>query len=227
MLRLFLTFTPHVGSRPCGALRTAWHDLFVPHHINPKPLVIGAGEGTTGTRTISALVSKSTDQPVAHYAKEYRQGKPKLDPRYVAMRTTLERLHPHERDAFDYDLFQDYGGVFDDPIPFYLPYLVVTYPNARVILSVRNATDWVRSRQKHAASYLPLAGATSDVYTLRQNAVLTGKAHPNPNNQLSVVMYELQNTLVRCLVPPSQLLEVNLFEEETKDVEARIAAFLK
>ena len=48
----------------------------------------------------------------------------------------------------------------------------------------------------------------------KKKAKIPKNGHPDAqNNPLgSALLFELHNVLVRCLVPPEQLLEINLFE---------------
>ena len=135
----------------CSDVRATWNYAFRPRHVNPKPLIIGAGEGTTGTHTVAKLISntRSPARTVAHWQAVYGNRSSEASQAYVGLRKRLMALTPPERAHFDYDVFDAYDGVTDVPIPQLFPYIYRTYPQARVILSVRNASEWVDSRVRH------------------------------------------------------------------------------
>jgi hypothetical protein len=172
----------------------------------------------------------------------------------------IVRLSPEQRDAFDYTVFEPFAGVSDEPITQYFPYILRAYPNARVILSSRNATAWVNSRQKkHPMSPMPFSFLTRSIdaiYKLTSNDPQTDFSvslnefttdagtiaqtiskgedpqdilwlRPNMANLgASTLALHLHDAVVRCLVPIEQLLEINLFEEDTDVVKENVAKFV-
>ena len=68
---LALSLAVCVVSQPrnpeCGALRKAFLTEYSPVQTSNHPLIIGAGEGTTGTRWITDVVANITRKPVGHY----------------------------------------------------------------------------------------------------------------------------------------------------------------
>ena len=82
----------------------------------------------------------------------------------------LVRLAPEQRDRFDFTLFEPFAGISDEPITQFFPYIMRAYPNARVVLSTRNTTAWVNSRQTHhPMSPMPFSFLTrsiDDIYKL-------------------------------------------------------------
>lgn len=223
----------------CGGLRRTWRDTYRPPTTSAKRLVIGAGEGTTGTHTVAEWVSEARDPPllVGHYHMGYPNY---TDPeRRVAHNRkwkfgpfkALMDAKPMQRATFDFDIFRDWDGVFDTPVPQLFPYIFATYPNARVILTTRNGTAWWDSRShglvQKRLSPVPFASLSNrPVHRIMKNEM-------NPTGQMrgsnaldAALLLAAHNALVRCLVPRDQLLEFDVFEEDDDAVKAKIKAFL-
>ena len=220
----------------CSDVRATWNYAFRPRHVNPKPLIIGAGEGTTGTHTVAKLMS-STGSPartVAHWEAVYgnstqwkKGSRSEASQAYVGLRKRLMALTPPERAHFDYDVFDAYDGVADTPIPELFPYIYRTYPQARVILSVRNASEWVDSRVRHhPTSPRPFAlfDASMEIIKNRKKKDRTSRNSLNPSD--SALAFAMQNMLVRCLVPSHKLLVVDVFNTPDAVLREQIRAFL-
>mmetsp|Transcript_32700 Transcript_32700/g.106300 ORF Transcript_32700/g.106300 Transcript_32700/m.106300 type:complete len:244 (-) Transcript_32700:136-867(-) len=213
----------------CSDVRATWNYAFRPRHVNPKPLIIGAGEGTTGTHTVAKLIS-DTARPartVAHWELVYGNRSREASQAYVGLRKRLLALTPPERAHFDYDVFDAYDGVADSPIPELFPYIYRTYPQARVILSVRNASEWVDSRVRHhPTSPRPFAlfDASMEIIKNRKKKDRTSRNSLNPSD--SALAFAMHNMLVRCLVPPHKLLVVDVFNTPGAVLREQIRAFL-
>ena len=92
---------------------------------------------------------------------------------YNTILARVVRLPPEERDDFDFAVFNNFAGISDEPITQYFPYILRAYPNAQVILTTRNSTDWVQSRQKHhPMSPMPLAFLTRSIDAIYKLTVL-------------------------------------------------------
>jgi hypothetical protein len=212
------TLESRAPNGPCAALRALWAAP-PPHPVSQHPLVIVAGEGTTGTHVaglISAVLTSLQRAPsdVLHWHDWYSNGtKTEEDPRAIALHDALFDLEPTQRDSFDFRLYDGVGGVADTPIPQYFPYIYRQYPRAKVILTERDPTAWVTSRQKHHPNaFLPfavLSHALSDIRSDRR-AVRRGykgkRVHaPDPNNMMgSSTAFVLHNTMVRARARPQR-----------------------
>ena len=195
---------------PCGALRALWASP-PPHPVSLHPLVIVAGEGTTGTHVaghISAVLTMLQRAPsdVLHWHDLYSNGtKTKEDPRAIALHDALFDLEPTQRDGFDYRLYDGVGGVADTPIPQYFAYIYRQYPRAKVILTERDPTAWVTSRQKsHPHALLPFAVLSHKLGSIRNKRQATsgykrsrGHAPDRHNMMGSSTAFVLHNTMVR------------------------------
>lgn len=136
----------------------------------------------------------------------------------------LMKLPSEEVDQFDFGMLDFIDGVFDMPIHRYFPYLLKAFPNARVILSNRNASDWMRSRvENHPGSWV------HDL-SVRQSM----KKHLNEIDSVDLLKhqfdaklsYAMMNTMIRCITPPLQLLEVNVLKEDNEKTVVKLQAFL-
>ena len=139
------------------------------------------------------------------------------DPRAIALHDALFDLEPTQRDSFDFRLYDGVGGVADTPIPQYFPYIYRQYPRAKVILTERDPTAWVTSRQKHHPNaFLPFAVLSHALSDIRsdQRAVSRGykgkRVHaPDPNNMMgSSTAFVLHNTMVRARARPQRCASV-------------------
>ena len=171
-----------------------------------------AGEGTTGTHVaglISAVLTSLQRAPsdVLHWHDWYSNGtKTEEDPRAIALHDALFDLEPTQRDSFDFRLYDGVGGVADTPIPQYFPYIYRQYPRAKVILTERDPTAWVASRQKHHPNAVPplavLSHTLSDIRS--DKAFVLQKA----NMMGSSTAFVLHNTMVRARARPQRCASV-------------------
>ena len=195
------TLESRAPNDPCAALRALWAAP-PPHPVSQHPLVILAGEGTTGTHVaglISAVLTSLQRAPsdVLHWHDSYSNGTITLeDPRAIALHDALFDLEPTQRDSFDFRLYDGVGGVADTPIPQYFPYIYRQYPRAKVILTERDPTAWVTSRAKHHPDSVPplavLSHALRDIY--KQHHV---SLFHKENMMGSSTAFVLHNTMVR------------------------------
>ena len=89
-------------------------------------------------------------------------------------------MPPEQRDSFDFAVFNNFDGISDEPITQFFPYIMRAYPNAKVILTTRNTTDWVRSRQKnHPMSPLPFTFLTRSIDAIYKLTVHDPQTHLN------------------------------------------------
>ena len=129
------------------------------------PLVIGAGLGTTATRSFARALS-TLGLRTWHWSTLFNcLGKSECgaeemrESRALANElTALEHLsYASALRHFDFRAFGRFEAVLDDPVPQYVAPLLATFPNARVILTQREALAWAASRLRdHASSIAPL-----------------------------------------------------------------------
>ena len=115
-----------------------------------RPIVIGAGEGTTGTRTLTKL-SHDLGLRAAHCLICT------ADLSKIGRRMTA--IHPSNYSTTNWPAFlTKYDAVFDTPVSALFPVLFAAFPNARVVHSVRASLEWsMRRDEKHRRGPGPLA----------------------------------------------------------------------
>ena len=141
-----------VATDPCGPLRRSWREAFRPVRTSARSLIIGAGEGSAGSRTLIQWIANATFPPttVGHWLRTYPP-QSTAGPAYRRAVRAIAALRPQDHASFDYTVFDHataVGAILDTPVPQFFPYIFQSYPNARVILAVRNASDWVRRRRR-------------------------------------------------------------------------------
>jgi hypothetical protein len=155
----------------------------------------------------------------------------------------LYMLDPAEVDSFNFDLFPpDIHGISDTPVADYFPFLLKAYPNAKIILTHRNASQWASSRaMHHAGETIPSYFHPMSVHDMvekfvvgSQRGVPIPREHagllmtPNePHRLASMLSFSIQMTVIRCLVNPSRLFEINFFDKSPELHEQKVRRFMR
>jgi hypothetical protein len=203
-----------------------------------RPLILGAGEGTTATTALQDILHKAFGLRVLHYltpsplTKERRQD---------GKRTVMKVLTTSPNDFARLNLKQligDYDAILDTPTTQIFPFLLAAFPRARVIHTVRDSLAWVKSRSaNHAGAPKPLAGLQGRILarphgaqSIRPPSGFENAAQlPNRSHLLaSAILYSAQNAYFRCITPPQQYMLVNAFAGELCEPTflARMGAFI-
>ena len=192
-------------------------------------LVVGASEGTTGTRSVSQALRMLGLSKVWHYNYANNDSHGASQHTHTSYHTSShERIRmlahlPYAVAArsFDFRVLGDYTAVLDTPVPQYLPFIFATFPNAVYILTDRIPLDWARSRAgKTNEAPAPLSaiyGSVESSHPMNSSATATLPA---------ALGYHIHHTYVRCLVPPERLLVLNRFGKCSRDAWAELTAFL-
>ena len=93
-----------------------------------RPIVIGAGEGTTGTRTLHTL-TKNLGLRTVHcmYCRNSHLYEKESGARMIA-------IHPSNYSTTDWPAFlTKFDAIFDTPVAELFPVLIAAFPNARVV----------------------------------------------------------------------------------------------
>ena len=207
-----------------------------PPRVSSKVMIIGAGLGTTATRNIARWISSARAPPllITHWKGVLGTPKGFVDAATTAaawrkVHGQLMALPPKRHATFDYTILEKWDGVMDTPMAELFPYILAAFPRAKVILSVRNATEWSRSRKEHhKTAPVPFAALTeggegSVASIIQKHSYGTQN---NSETSDSALLFETHNLLVRCLVPPAQLLEVNVFDEGGEAAMRRVQTFV-
>ena len=255
-LLMLLLASPGAAGTPyhqktCERMRRTWN---IDHQdtSSDHPIVLVVGEGTCATHWVGQAVADTIQKYVFHWREtifprwggakklfgtpEYKEHKSQ----YASAFQHFMRMQPNARDAHNFRMLDGIPAVADEPIPQYFPYLFRAYPKAKIILSIRNASNWVRSRStKKSRSPMPLAGFMSlpiqyiEGLNTNQHMDKPGFApvypeyHPRLNHEAgSELMFHLHNMLVQCIVPPEQLLTVNVAGDGETATQLKIKTFL-
>jgi len=183
--------------------------------------VIGAGCGRTGTASLKAALEQLLDGPCYH------------------MFEVMKNRHYNywiEASAgkADWDtIFAGFKATVDFPAAVFFEELIVKYPNAKVVLSVRSPESWYKSVTETIWS--PIGGEHYWAYWItpgwrqfqRMCKGWRARILGNPEVPLSdkegvIRAYEAWNAKVKALVPPERLLVF-----EAKDGWAPLCKFLQ
>jgi len=190
-----------------------------PVQVSDRQIIFGAGVGTTGTRSLKvalgalgARVVHCCNTPaVTSIMAPYGLGASLEDRKPMSNKEILEcRAALH---SFNYASMPVHTDAFmDTPVAEVFLNLFLAYPRAKVILTTRNATEWVATRIKHHAlnGFAPM-----------QEPCGLFMQYPRDTFDVEELerLFELQNDLVRCLVPQQQLLEINVWTETPQRME--------
>lgn len=189
---------------------SALHELheYMAHHnrTSERPLIIGAGEGRTGTRSV-AVALREMGLRVMHW-NSVAQNLLRLSPTQLADVDWPERL-------------ASYDAVLDTPIPDLTPFLLAAFPNARVILTERDALEWSTRRSAAPATFSTYFASGSAILnsSTQEHGLLTAKqakAGTGGNHNLAnlfplALLFSAHNLFVRCSVPPQNYMEMSVF----------------
>eukprot|EP00438_Fugacium_kawagutii_P029007 Skav204721 [mRNA] locus=scaffold1549:158218:162144:+ [translate_table: standard] len=168
--------------------------------------ILGAGFGTTATRSLSAF-ARQLGLQVHHYDKDKVWSKLlKLLTQNCSSRQGLDEVNYSQ-------ILLDTGAqlFLDTPMGELFLDFYASSPNSKVILTTRDAEVWAKSRlAHHDTTAMPIqspCGGDLSSLTVENSAELFRK----------------HAKLVRCMVPPEHLLDVDVFEQPNS---TRIAEFL-
>lgn len=217
-------YTPSHSFDPCDELK-AFVANYPANKQSSRQIFISAGQGTTGTHTIAKLMSKAINGTITHWVEEYHNGEEKHTGMGQNVTDTLLGILPEELDDFDFrPHFEKIDGLSDWPVPSYFPFIFRQFPNARVVLSVRDPHQWAEKRDEwDQRMVMPFMFSLDTMrHMMHRNGKKQATAGKMPH-PLAAYLFSVQNTVVKCLVPEEQLVVVNLFQEDMKDVEAKIS----
>jgi len=203
--------------------------------VSDKPLLIGAGVGTTATRSLATAL-QYLGQNVSHCANgcnvpavqmflapESHRKHQFFQPEQMTESSKEECLR--SLGEFDYtSVPEGFDAILDTPVAETFLYLWRSFPNARVVLTERdNVHAWLSSRMKHHRRH---------AFAPMQNPCGEFLENPAPamsftDKQLET-LFHMHGDLVRCLVPARQLLEINMFKMDNSRATAfgRLANFV-
>lgn len=171
--------------------------------------VIGAGFGRTGTLSLKTALERIGFGPCYHMMEVFQR------PEHVAMWHGLAFGKPMDWDL----LFKDFQSTVDWPACDFWRELSERYPDAKVLLSVRNPEDWWRSM--HDTIYQPIALPVSEKaplvarqqHEMARKLVLDGVFHGRFEDQpYAIEVFKRHIEEVRKGIDPKRLLVMDVRE---------------
>jgi hypothetical protein len=158
--------------------------------------VVGAGLGRTGTYSLKLALERLLGAPCYHMAEVFQHPEHVPDWHSAAQ----GRMPDWDR------LFAGYAAAVDWPVSAFWRELSAAYPDALVVLSVRDPESWWRSTQETIFAHLdkiPDPAWLAMVQAMMASRFTTA-LH---DHDACVAAFERHNAEVRAAVPPDRLLE--------------------
>ncbi len=163
--------------------------------------VIGAGFGRTGTLSLKRALE------TLRYTKCYHMAEVAENPSHVE----LWRAAWRGEDPWS-ELFQGYAAAVDWPTAAFWPRLMRVYPDAKIVLTVRDADAWFASARRTIFQSME-EGLASDRRDLRERLVMAEEIIVDgtfggdlADRDHAVAVYEANVARVRRDVPPDRLV---------------------
>jgi len=181
--------------------------------------VIGAGVSKTGTMSIQSALNK-LGFPCYHFADtliNYARGDQDMWNNYMEGKSEMDW----------HKLFEGYEAVTDAPSYLFVPEMLAAFPEAKVILSLRDPDKWydsfVDTLEKHNANVKPLLFLPSFRGFQRafQNAIKMVFKGEEIVKENAIDFFNEHNKKIQEIVPPEKLL---IFD--VKDGWEPLCAFL-
>lgn len=218
----------HLG----GFLRQLpYHNFDWNGSYNTQDIVLGVGFGTTATRSFETAL-KLLGLEGDHYGKDayfvanYVLGRVDKDGHInsTKCKDKLRTMFPGRRPAGPDEGFPkrwSYTGdyLLDTPVAELFLDFFVTYPNARYVLTNRNAKEWVHARR-----------INHDQRELAPKQEPCREWMMHFSDEALESMFNWHSELVRCMVPKDRLLEINVWEDSRqrqKDFMTTLETFVK
>lgn len=158
--------------------------------------VVGAGLGRTGTYSLKLALERLLGAPCYHMAEVFEH------PEHIPLWHAATR-----GEALDWEaIFRDYRAAVDWPVAAFWPELSKAYPDAIVLLSVRDPESWWRSASQTIfpatlqRSETPWRAMVDDLFAARFTSKLDDRA-------ACIEAFERHNARVRRNIPPPRLVE--------------------
>jgi Sulfotransferase domain len=164
--------------------------------------VVGAGNGRTGTHSLKVAFERLLGAPCYHMRELFEH-----HPEHIPAWHAAARGQMPEWD----DLFAGYAAAVDWPAAAFWPELMEAYPDALVLLSVRDSESWWQSASNtifpSSREYASRDEAGREWFEMVM-AMMTSRFTPDlENREAAIAAYEAHNQKARDTVPPSRFLE--------------------
>ncbi|HIF51342.1 MAG TPA: sulfotransferase family protein [Thiotrichaceae bacterium] len=170
--------------------------------------IIGAGFGRTGTLSLKHALEQ------LGYAPCYHMHEVSKKPEHIAL---WQALTNGEKINWD-KLFDTYQAAVDWPVASFWQQLAKNYPQAKIILTIRDVDEWYESI--HNTIYYVLSQPVSKDNPIKREQglmtrqlILENTFHGNlGNKEKAIQIYEQHNEKVRQTIPADRLLVYNVTE---------------
>jgi hypothetical protein len=158
--------------------------------------VVGAGLGRTGTHSLKLGLERLLGTPCYHMVEVFRH------PEHVpAWHSAAVGQMPDWN-----EVFAGYAAAVDWPSSAFWPELSEAFPDALVVLSVRDPEAWWRSA--HETIFSTLNRVPSSEWRAMIEALFTARFTADVTDRdACIAAFERHNARVRASVPPGRLLE--------------------
>jgi len=157
--------------------------------------LIGAGLGRTGTLSLKLALERLLGGPCYHMVEVFSH------PEHIAAWHAAARGEMPDWRA----LFQAYRAVVDWPAASFWPELMAAFPEAVVVLSVRDAESWWQSA--HQTIFPASRGATGEWRAMLDALFAARFTSALEDRAACIAAFERHNAEVRRAVPRSRLVE--------------------
>ncbi|NOK57875.1 MAG: sulfotransferase family protein [Chloroflexi bacterium AL-W] len=158
--------------------------------------VIGAGVGRTGTSSLKLALQRLLGGPCYHMREVFAQTE------HVRIWHRATQNHIPDWHTF----FTDYHATVDWPAAAFWQELSVAFPEAIILLSVRNPVSWWQSA--HETIFQATKSTVDSEWYTMFNALLAARFTNNlDNREACIAAFERHNMLVRQNAPSHRLLE--------------------
>ncbi|KAL6074079.1 Sulfotransferase family protein [Balamuthia mandrillaris] len=154
--------------------------------------VFGLGLSKTGTTSLTAAL-KELGIRCWHTPMETTED--------LLFMTTADKVSPLSVDIVR--RWDSSRAVTDTPVPYYFEELLLMYPNAKFILTVRDAAAWWRSWKAHMERHPQPIQFSNVTRVLHYGSRW-------PNEYSSIKAFLRHNRLVQTIIPPEQLLVMDV-----------------
>jgi len=157
--------------------------------------LIGAGVGRTGTMSLKVALERLLGGPCYHMAEVFKR------PEHVPLwRAAAEGKMPDWHELLD-----GYAAAVDWPVAAFWPELSEAFPDAVVLLSLRDADSWWRSVH---ATIFPASSQARDEWRAMVDAMFANRfTAALEDREACIAAFERHNARVRERIPAHRLLE--------------------
>lgn len=179
-------------------------------HTSSTDFIIGAGFPRTGTMSLKHAIEHLRGAKCYHMIEFVRQ----------SSHITFWQKAFAQKEVSWTDFLKDCSGIVDFPGSLFIEQLLRSYPNAKVVLTVRDEQQWFESmkstvlatRKKNKEVPPELKDIMKNLGSMRELIWDRHFEGRQLERDYMIAQYRKHNQTVRRLVPPEQLLEMEISE---------------